>query len=160
MNKYPFQEYARVVILSSVVSVSAPTVPELNGGLDATCDLVISGLTVARPGTSITHELWAEDRIEEEPDRYSVRCELEGFRFKQPLTEPLYEACATFRAPVVLVARYGVPFDTAWTAGQVVDVVVGRWGKRQTAPSASNQAVTFSVPILVTDDDDAATVAA
>lgn len=160
MSKRPFKKYTRVAVLSSVADVSAPTVTELNAGIDVTCDLWPIGLDIQRPSSSITHELWAEDRVEEEPDRYTVRCNLIGYRYEQPLTELLWDACATFRAPVVLVARYVLPFDEAWTVGQKVDVVAGRWGKRETARSAPNQKVSFSVPILVSDDDDAAVVAA
>lgn len=160
MTKYPFDEHIRAAVLSAVVDLSAPTVAELNGGIDVTCDLTTDGLATPRSESTVDRTRWADDQESADPVRWSTSCRLDGYRFKQPDAEPLFDACAVFRAPVVLVVRYGVRWDEAWTAGDEVEVIRGRWGKRSTAPAARNTAVTFSVPIIVAEDTDAAVVAA
>ena len=157
--KYPFHARTRVVILTAVGDIAAPTLAELNGGVDVTFDLVRNGLQIGRSTTTTRRTRWSSDVEAEDPTRYGLMPLLTGYRFTPPDDEPLWDAVATFRSPAVLVVRRGVPTASAWAAGQSVEVTVGRWGKRATSPS-DNGPVTFSVPLLVRANNDAAVVAA
>ena len=127
--------------------------------MDVTFDLVRNGLQMGRSTITSRRPRWSSDVESEDPVRYSLAPVLTGYRFTPPEDEPLWDAVATFRSPGVLVVRRGVPTATAWAAGQSVEVTVGRWGKRATSPS-DNGPVTFSVPLVVRADDDAAVVVA
>lgn len=153
--KYPFHAFTRVAVLESVSDPAAPTVAEIAAGIDVTSDLVRNGLQVGRSTTSVNRSRWSADVEGSAPIRYGLNVVLTGYRFTPPDDEPLWEAVATFRAPGVLVVRRGIPFATAWAAGQAVEVATGRWGKRATAPADAG-AVTFSVPFYVTADNDSA----
>lgn len=158
--KYPHVEYSRVYLVEAIADVAAPTVAELNLGTDVTCDLTKDGLRIRRTTSAANRAMWASTLDGEDPARYRVTVELEGYRFTPPDTEALWEATAAFRDDTYLVVRRGIPYATAWTAGQSVEVIAGRWGKRTTEPSRDNRNVVFSVPLLVTVDEDEATVAA
>ena len=43
-QKYPFEEYTRVVLVTSIANISAPTVAEVAAGTVITCDLTKDGL--------------------------------------------------------------------------------------------------------------------
>ena len=157
MSRYPFRANARAVVVSSVSSISAPTVAEVSGGVDITCDLVPSGLVPMTSTITDSHQPWHSDQVQEWPVWHGMSWELVGFRARQGDTESLWDACATFRGSAVLVVRWGLPSEQAWAAGQDVVVTRGRWGKRSMS-SPGNAAATFSVVLYGSESTDAAVI--
>lgn len=157
MSRYPFEAHTTVVLAPSVASLAAPTLAEIAAGVDVTCDLLTSGLSVARSTGTVNRTPWTGDLEVESPARYAVAVELSGFR--DTASEALWDEVDTFRERKFLIVRRGVAYGTAWSAGQVVEALEVRVGKRSTAPSTPNALQTFTVPLFVLADEDAAVVA-
>lgn len=154
---YPFDAYTRVAVRSTIGNLHAPTVAELEAATDVGRDITPDGLDIQRRDNIAERTYWKGRQTGAVPSRWSTSVSLTGYRRTSGgVLFPL----AVFGARTVLVARYGMPCDEPWAAGQSVDVVVGRWGKRSTARSARNTAVTFGVSLVVRMDDDDATVVA
>lgn len=158
MSAYPFDSFARAVVVSSLSVLVSPSVSELESGTDVTCELVPSGLSVERSTATVDRSRWRGDQTSADPTRWSTSVTLTAFRSRQDGDPEVLRGLATFRARALLVVRYGLRFDTPWRSGQEVEVLSGRWGKRSTARSARNQAATYSVPLIVEEDVDDALV--
>jgi len=161
VTRHPFQGHTRVVVLDSIASPDLePTVSELMIGFDVTCELTADGLVIDKPTITVDRSRWTSPLQAEAPARWASRIELRGARALAGETELLWDDAAEFGGRRWLVVRRGVSTAVAWQVGQTVEVYAGRWGKRATAPSARNAAVTFTVPFLVDVENDEATVQA
>lgn len=159
MSKYPFHEWTRIALITTLSSTTAPTVAQLNAGADISADIPVDGLRIDRSTSTVARPLWASRHDAVAPDRFSTSVELVGFRSTQAGAETLWDAVSTFGAARYLVVRRGVAWDAAWAAGQSVEVLTCRLGKRSTVASNAGVAL-FSVPLMVLADNDDATVAA
>ncbi len=156
MSSYPFEEFTRVVLVPSIANLAAPTLDEIDAGIDITCDLTKDGLAVGRTTEGIERARWPSLLIGEDPGRYSFdQPTLKGKRRTQDDVEPFYDACI-YRGSSFLVVRRGLPYEHYFDGGQVVEAVSFRFGHRTTAPSAANTTVTFTVRLFVNADNDAA----
>lgn len=158
MSAYPFRSHARVAVVETVANIDAPTVAELDAGVDITCDLLSSGLAPKVREITDQHQPWHGDQAMEWPVWHGMSWSLTGHRARQGEVESLWSACATFRAERVLVVRYGLLYSVPWAAGQSVMVTRGRWGRRSMV-SSGDTAVSFSVVLHGTASSDAAVVA-
>lgn len=181
MIKYPHDEFTRVALPPAVADLSAPTLGEIGLGAegdyfvdyvldyvlgtptwiyDIQCELTASGLKLPRSTSSVDQTPWNGDLEASRPARYGLSgAELEGFRFRPPDAEILWNA-ARFRERRVLVVRRGVPVEQDWNEGDSVEVYRFQFGKRTIASTGTDSLVTFTVPIFVSEDDDDAVVAA
>lgn len=176
---YPFDAYTRVAFAPTVADISAPTLAELGRTItsdpyideyidpyagtvtwlfDIQCELTAGGLALSKSTSTVDATPWYGGLQQERPTRFAVDgASLEAFRL-QAETGVLWEGCQ-FRAQRVLVVRRGIPVDQDWNTGDPVEVYRVTLGKRSTNRSARNTAVTFTVPLYVTAEDDDAVVA-
>lgn len=150
-----FERFTRVVLAPSVASLAAPTVAEITAGVDLTPHMPKSGLAITRSTGTVERTPWTGSLAVEAPARYGVAVELTGYRD----ADTFWDAVATFRQQRFLIVRRELAYDTAFTAGQVVEALEVRVGKRNTAASAANTRPTFTVPLFVLADEDEAVVA-
>lgn len=156
--KVPFQDHTRVVLADPIGDISAPSLSVIQAGVDVTCDLTRDGLRVTRSTQTTDRTPWRGPLAVEAPVRFLTSVELVGFRRAD--SETLWSATSDFRAVRTLIVRRILPFDEPWDVGQVVEAMTVWVGKRTVAPSAGNALVTFTVPLYVSEDDDAAVVVA
>lgn len=160
MPAYPFEEHTRVAILPTIADLTAPTLAEIAAGVDITCDLTKDGLSLERSTETVSRTPWHKLLLAEDPGRYGAGgARLKARRYTQGSDEVLWDA-AVFRTSAFMVVRRGILYAVPWAAGQLVEAVGFRYGKRATVSSAANVNVSFVVPILVHDDEDEAVVAA
>ena len=159
MPKYPFDGYTRVAVVPAINNLAAPSLAEINAGTDITCDLTADGLRLSREQSTTTRTGWASNVDFEAPTRYGFpNAGLTGFRYTPPEDETLWDLAASFREEAFLVVRRGLDHDIAWATSQVVETYQFQWGKRSVYDSANDTMVTFTVPIHISDDNDAAVV--
>lgn len=156
-TKFPFEERTRVSLVPTISDISAPTVTELDAGVDITCFLTKDGLN---PGGS-TNGVDAGslcNRIDSQvAGSVSYSFTLRGFRFDSD--DDFWDAAA-YGTPTHVVVRRGPAHDAAWADGQPVEVYRGQMGEKIPAASAANTMQTFEVSIFVEDADLDAVVAA
>lgn len=157
MTFYVPARWTRIAIVPTVVNLSAPTMAELAAGQVINSDVGLDGLSIDRDTEYTDRTPWASPLEVKGITRYSVDVEVSGFRRTQGLTETLWGLCV-FKTQSVLVVRRGRPAGLAWAAGQVVETFLFRYGKRNTVGSTGG-AVSFSCPLMVSDDRDDAVVA-
>lgn len=161
MKPYVYEQHHRVALLTTLTNENAPTVAELNAGVVISAELARDGLDIRRTTNSVSRAKWRAQLAAEAPGKYRVAASLTGFRARPGVeAERLWGACSQYRSTGILVVRRGVLWSQPWAVGDVVEVLRFRWGKRSTLPSADNEAVKFSVPLLVDADADAAPVLA
>lgn len=158
MPSYPFEEFTRVAIATSLANPDAPTSVELYDAIDITCDLTKDGLKLPKTTEAISRARWHNQLLAEDPGRYSVAgAQLTGKRRTQGDSEPLWDA-AIYRSTGYLIVRRGIRYSYSWDDGQVVEVLGIGFGIRDNAPSAANITVTFTVPLFVSSFTDSAVV--
>lgn len=157
--KFPFDENTRVALLDTAPSVFySPTVVELNAGDDITCELTADGLQLGKGTNSIASGGLCSDVDSQVPGRTTFSASLVGFRFKQPDTSVFWAAARPKGGEAWLVVRYGLPHNQAWANGDDVEVYHFLWGKRATANSGTDTLATFTVPIMIQEENDGAYV--
>lgn len=157
MTAYVHPRWTRIAVLPTVAALNAPTLTEIAAGTEINRDVLIDGLAIERSTETADATPWRSDLVVERVTRYSMTADLVGLRRTQGDTESLWNLCE-LREPSVLIVRRGVPAGTAWAAGQVVEAMRFRFGKRGVIGS-SGGAVTFRVHLAISEDDDAAVVA-
>lgn len=179
MRKFPFDAYTKVAFPPAVADLGAPVLDELRAIVDdyyldvytdeyigdfewvydIDCELTPGGLRLPKVTESVDATPWHGDLIQARPTRYGMSgASLEGFRYQPPDVEVLW-AGSRLRAKRVLVVRRGVPVETEWTAGDVVEVYRVTLGQRVNADSNPDTATTFMVPLFVTAATDEAVLA-
>lgn len=159
MTAYVHPRWTRLAILPTVNNLSAPTLAEIAAGHDVSADVLLDGLAIQRDTSSVDATMWASRLEVDRPTRYSVPASLTGIRRLAGETETLWSLAVDFKSSGVLIVRRGIPRGTAWVAGQVVEALLFRYGKRTVLPSDAGP-VLFRVPLLVSDDRDEAVLAA
>jgi hypothetical protein len=156
--KFPFEGNTRVALVPAINNIAVPSLAEISAGVDITCDLTADGLRLTRSTATIDVTPWAGDLVIEEPTRRAFSgASLTGFRFLDPDDEILYPRCV-FKTSSFLVVRRGVPFEDVWGSGDVVEALGFIFGDRTTADTAQDALATFTVPIFVNVQNDAAVV--
>lgn len=147
----------RISICPAIVSVSAPTVAELNAGTMISALLDRDGIEINHDTQTISRTKWFSNQEVEYPTRFATSFTVRGYRHIAAVDNVLLNLFSTFRQRKFIVVRRGGSTDTAWAAGQLVEVYHYSTGKRT---PISGGASMFSVPLYVSDQDDAAVVAA
>jgi hypothetical protein len=169
MRKYPFDAYTKVALPPAVADLEAPTLDELRAIVDdyyldvysdeyigafewvydIDCELTPGGLRLPKSTESVDATPWKGGLHQERPTRYGMTgASLEAFRYRPPDVEVLWHG-ARFKEQRVLIVRRGVPVETAWTAGDTVEVYRVTFGQRANADSSPDTATTFTVPLFV-----------
>lgn len=138
----------RVVWVSSLANLAAPTTAELNAGQELTARITPDGLKVDPTTADVDTSSLASTFDTKEVGRVGYDTEL---TFKRGSTTPEdwpYQNLA-YGVHGVLVIRRGTDVATAWTAGQQVEAYPVVCGERANVAPAANEVTKFISPIKV-----------
>lgn len=140
----------RVVWASSIANIAAPTAAECNGALDLTKRITPDGLK-ADPTTADVDTSSLASRFDTRTvGRIGFENELTMKRGDNP-TDDLPYTTLKYGVTGYMIVRRGIAFETAFAAGQQVEVYPAICGERANIPPAANEVSKFTAPIKVTD---------
>ncbi|MFE5771445.1 hypothetical protein ACFQ7O_24130 [Streptomyces sp. NPDC056485] len=138
----------RVVWLSSISSQTAPTAAELNAAQDFTQRITPDGLKIDPTTASVDTGSLASRIDTGTVGRVGFQPELTFKRGSTPQEEAPYTTL-TYGVEGFLVVRRGIDFETAFQAGQTVEVYPMVCGERQNQSPAANEVMKFVSPMMV-----------
>ena len=147
-TKFPFEEYTRVSLVTTVSNLSGPSTAELNGGTDITCFLTKDGLNPGGSTNGVDSGSLCNRVDSQVAGSVSYSFTLRGFRFSD--SDDFWDACSWGHNTHVVVRR-GPAYDAAWANGQDVEVYKVQMGEKIPAASAANTMQTFEVSLFVED---------
>jgi hypothetical protein len=150
MARYANDGMIKVTWAPSVASKAAPTVAELDAGVDIECHLTKDGLGVTNNENTVDDGSLCEVFDRQLPGSYSTSMALTMKRNNVALSDPW-----TFFArgdEGYLVVRRGVAAATAWTAAQNVEVYPAVAGQKSPAPTASNEQGRMTINFYGTEE--------
>lgn len=112
----------------------------VTSGVDLSCYFTPDGWNRALQEAAINDDRLCTTQSGEKPGRYSETLETQYIYDPQDLTPASNLAYDTLLAGTsgFLVARYGLPYTTAWVAAQKVDVIAVKCGRQHKMPPAAN----------------------
>ncbi len=143
----------KVAYVTTIANTAAPTVAELTAGStkDLSCYLTAEGLT---PGTD--EQVTPDDRLcsrqtFERRGRFTNTMEI-GY-VHNPTSAPNNVAYTTLDPGVsgYLVVRWGTAYETAFAAGDIVDVYPITAGEQRKSPPTANSVLTAMQKLFVTN---------
>lgn len=139
----------RVAWVASITNIAAPTVAELNGGIDLTPRITPDGLKIDPSTADVDTSSLASKFDTKEVGRVGFENEL---TIKRGSTGPEELPYTTLLYGVhgYLVVRRGLDYETAWTAAQVVEVYPTVCGEPANVSPAANEVMKFMSPQKVT----------
>ncbi|MER8220342.1 hypothetical protein ABTZ58_07040 [Streptomyces sp. NPDC094143] len=140
----------RVVWASSIANINAPTVAELTAAADYTKRITPDGLKLDPSTADVDTGSLASKFDTKTVGRVSFDTELTFKRGDNPTDDAPYTTLK-YGVSGFLVVRRGIDFDTAWAAGQKVEVYPTTCGEPQNTAPAANEVMKFVSPIKVTD---------
>lgn len=162
MARYPFEEFTRVHWVpgeAGIANIAAPTVAEINAGTDITCFLTKDGLN---PGgsTNKVDSAGLCSRVDSQTvGSVGYDFSLKLFRDNAVGGDDAWDL-AVWGSEGYLVVRRGVPYATAFAAGQKVEVYDAQMGEPVPAGSAANANQNFTLGLAIQAVNLKATVAA
>ncbi|MFG3048140.1 hypothetical protein ACGFZR_24810 [Streptomyces sp. NPDC048241] len=140
----------RVAWASTIANINAPTVAELTAALDLTKRITPDGLKTDPSTADVDTSSLASTFDTKTVGRVGFDNEV---TFKRGDTVQDDAPFTTLRYGVAgyLVVRRGVPYATAWTTGQTVEVYPITCGEPQNSAPAANEVMKFVSPMKVTD---------
>lgn len=143
----------RVVWATSIASISAPTVAEIEAGDDFTERITPDGLTITPETADVDNSHLASTFTTNRAGRRSFTIEL-TFKRGDNATDDLPNTTLRYQTTGFLVVRRVLPYATAWAAGQTVEVYPVECGEPQQTPPAPNEVAKFMSPMKLTDEPD------
>lgn len=139
----------RVVWVSSIANINAPTTTELNAGSDFTARITPDGLKIDPSTADVDTSSLASTFDTKTVGRVGYDTEL---TFKRGTTagEDLPYTTLKYGVSGYLVVRRGVAYDTAWAASQKAEVYPITCGEPQNVSPAANEIMKFVSPMKVT----------
>lgn len=138
----------KVVWLSSISSQTAPTAAELNAGADYTLRITPDGLKIDPTTADVDTNSLGSRFDTMTVGRVGFSPEITFKRGSTPQEEAPYTTL-TYGTEGFLVVRRGVDFETAFAAGQLVEVYPMVCGERQNMSPAANEVMKFVSPLKV-----------
>lgn len=157
MARYPFEEFTRVWLVPSIANIAAPTVAEINAGVDVTCFLTKDGLNPGGSTNKVDQGSLCSHVDGETIGTVKYDMTLKGYR--DAAGDTFWDLVDWAEATSVVVRR-GVAFATAVAAAQKVEVYKGQTGEPVPMASAANANQTFEVSVAVASANLKAVVAA
>ncbi|MFE7398852.1 hypothetical protein [Streptomyces sp. NPDC057557] len=149
----------RVVWLSTIANINAPTVAELTAGADYTKRITPDGLKLDPSTADVDTSSLASKFDTKTAGRVGFDAELTFKRGDNPTDDAPFSTLK-YGVSGFLVVRRGVDYATAWTIGQKVEVYPIICGEPANTSPAANEVMKFVSPMKVTDPPaTAATVA-
>lgn len=156
-QKYPFEEYTRVVLVTSIANISAPTVAEIAAGTVITCDLTKDGLNPGGTTNSVDSAGLCSRVDSQVAGSVGYSMMLKGFRYSD--TDSFWNL-ANWGDASHIVVRRGQDYSDAVVATDKVEVYTIQMGEPIPAASAANTLQTFELACFVDAADLKAVVAA
>lgn len=149
----------KVVWVSSIANINAPTTTELNAGSDFTTRVTPDGLKIDPSTADVDTSSLASTFDTKTVGRVGYDAEI---TFKRGTTggEDLPYTTLKYGVSGYLVVRRGVAYATAWASSQRCEVYPATCGEPQNSSPAANEVMKFVSPMKVTSPPaTAATVA-
>ncbi|MFF1281049.1 hypothetical protein [Streptomyces sp. NPDC058299] len=140
----------RVVWLSTVANINAPTVAELTAGADYTKRITPDGLKTDPSTADVDTSSLASTFDTKTVGRIGVDVEL-TFKRGDNVQDDAPFTTLKYGVSGFLVIRRGVAYATAWATGQKVEVYPITCGEPQNSSPAANEVMKFVSPMKVTD---------
>lgn len=156
-QKYPYDGYTKVALVTSITNISAPTVAELNAGTDISCFLPKDGVNLTPTTQGVDTGSLCTQFDSQIAGSNSINGSLKGFRFNDGDT---FWDLANLGDITHVVIREGTAVDTAWAANDDVRVYKVQMGEPAPTPTAANAPASFELPLFVAAYDQKAVVAA
>lgn len=152
MARRVYDQYTRVVWCTSIANTAAPTVAELNAGTNLTTFVPKDGV---RPGGAQNTVDGGDITTQFEGKSIGTYSEDFELMLYRDDTADTAWTLAVVNTAGFLVVRRLVPYATAWTAGQKVEVRTAQMGQKLMQNSAANEnqkfALKFAVASVVLD---------
>jgi hypothetical protein len=135
----------------STITLAAPTVAQLTAGTELSYYLTPDGFAPATDEQEVTDDRLADTQSYE--NRGRRRFTLGTLRYVTNPAAPTHDVAATTLvddAAAYLVVRWGVDADTAWVAGQLVDIFPVKMGFQNPQPPEANSVLHVTQRIFVT----------
>lgn len=149
----------RVYWVTSISSISAPTVAELDAGIDVTERITPDGLTITPETADVDNSSLASTFTTNRAGRRGFSIELTFKRGDNP-TDDVPWTTLVYQATGYLVVRRILPRDTAWAASQECEIYPVECGEPQQTPPAANEVAKFMSPMKLTSEPDTRAVVA
>ncbi|MFB7224229.1 hypothetical protein ACFWB2_36175 [Streptomyces virginiae] len=140
----------RVVWLTSVANINAPTVSELNAGLDLTKRITPDGLKIDPSTADVDTSSLASTFDTKTVGRVGFDNELTFKRGDTPQEDAPYSTLK-YGVSGFLAVRRGLAYSAAWASGQKLEVYPSTCGEPQNSSPAANEVMKFVSPQKVTD---------
>lgn len=140
------------VAWADLANKNFPAVSELNAGEDIECFLTGDGLNVNFSENEVDDAALCEPFDAKLPGTYAVNPELTLKRQTPAASDTAWNLFSTRGESGALVVRRGIDSDTAWTAGQKVEVYPGATGVRRVSPTARNEQAKFMITIFGSEE--------
>ena len=120
----------KVTFAPTIANIAAPTTAELNAGTDLECLITADGLDINTDEDTTSSPKLCETTTSEQPGRSKTTIQLTCVR-KDVALEDIAWTLLQRGLTGYLVVRRGIPYDTAWTAGQTPEVYPVKFGVRR-----------------------------
>lgn len=149
MSRYTDDGYTKVT-WASIADKEFPALSELLAGDDIECGLTGDGLNTNTSENEVDDSALCESYDATLPGTYKVNPELTLKRQNTVGgdTDVYWDLFNVRGAVGALVVRRGITSETAWAAGQKVEVYPGTTGIRKSQQSARNQQTRFMLTIF------------
>lgn len=141
----------KVTYVPTIADISAPTASELSAGTDLECLITSFDPTVNEQAISV--KKLCQITNSEKPGTVTYQFQMTMVR-KETSSEDVGWTTLLRNTEGYLVVRYGVPYDTAYAAGDDVQVYPGASGARRPQPPEANSPTTFISQWYVSEDPD------
>lgn len=149
----------RVAWVSSIAAISAPTVAELEAGLDFTERITPDGLNIPAETADVDNSSLASTFTTNRAGRRSFSPEV-TFKRGDDAGDDAPWSTLTYQTMGYLVVRRILPYTTDWAAGQEVEVYPVECGERNTIPPAPNEVAKFTSQMKLREEPNTAAVVA
>ncbi|MFD6025704.1 phage tail tube protein [Streptomyces griseoluteus] len=140
----------RVAWASTIANINAPTTAELNAALDLTKRITPDGLKTDPSTADVDTSSLASTFDTKTVGRIGFDNEL-TFKRGDTVQDDAPFTTLKYGVSGYLIVRRGVPYATAWTTGQTVEVYPITCGEPQPSAPAANEVMKFVSPMKVTD---------
>lgn len=149
----------RVSWVTTIASIAAPTVAELNAGQDFTTRITPDGLNIPAETADVDNSSLASTFTTNRAGRRSFSPEV-TFKRGDSAGDDAPWTTLTYQTLGYLVVRRVLPYTTAYAAGQKVEVYPVECGERNSIPPAPNEVAKFTSQMKLREEPNtAATVA-
>jgi len=150
MADLTFDGMMRVAFVDTITNIAAPTVAELDAGIDLTPRLAPDGLALSSDTGSVDTTKMNSTANTLKAGRRSFTASVTYVRGTDADDLEVEEAL-TYRASGFLVVRRDVAYEVAWTAAQKVEVYPVECGEANPAAPGPDTQQTVEVPLMVVD---------